>query len=655
MGLNKPFDRDMFVLDGLVMKNGWSLQLAKGQFGIFDTTKTSVNGLKAVSTFKGRPSNIKYELKVGRTDAPVTRSNSNKNFSSFPFTVKDIIDLKVSAPEKTKMSVDKVVVGYDGLNDDTAITFTPGTRYNMVVRLSGEPVGMLGYKQGYVDIPITMEADECPPYDSCQRCSDCGEVPALPIVKNAVETLRNFNLLGGVKASELIDATITKKCNTNPTLTSHDYKFHTLTLVDLGDDNSLALVQAQYPNYKVIRIDRQGVKSTYQLLAPSADTIVPYEQKLPSLIKGCEDCPSGYTEVAGGLIYAVSLEDDGEDKTADVQAIPYAVAGTAVKSETQNDGVGYYTVVLTQELTDAEITTWVDAHNTATIELVGEVASICQNGTVTTTNWVDGDTCQVAEVEYHITLPDNECGQNRLAELQAHYPELTISLEGTTGGCQTKYKAIVNSNLVCDACSPEFKDYFKGKAPSEYEGNKWVQVTDLDGSDCKVGILITGKEVSIYPDEYLKDTLGFVESSVKIQVSGGFEREVRAGEKASKVTDNNFSVKYLSKAVDRQNVGGRLWYLEDKGLTFFGGDLPHKDYVAKTLTGENTVVNPSAQYVDYAITIQRPIYSQSFNGTSKDINTYHIFVEVGKHKEVEDILNLLAAENGLAPVKAYAG
>ena len=651
MGLHKPFDRSFFVIGGKVMTSGGSLQLAKGQFGIFDTTKASPNGLEAVSSFKGKPKNTKYEIKVGKTDVPVTRSQSNKSYSSFPFKVSDVIDYKVSAPKRKEQEVDKVVVGYNGIDPNTAIKFTPGTHYNMVVRLSGESIGMLGYKNSYVDINVPIEAKECPPNDSCATCDICDEVEALPIVVEAIDFLKGYKLRGGVPVSEFIDVTPVKECTTSPALTEIPYKFMELTIDDLGDDSALAIVQAQYPNTKVVRVNRIGTKSVYQVVIPDSDSIADFQPKIGSLIKGCETCPSGYTATNEGYVYAITLEDNGQDKTSDVQSLPNAVAGTAEKAETQNDGVGFYTVVLSQKLSDSDLNAFVTANPTATVSFVSEVGALCDpNSQPASVAWTQGDSCNVVALEYKITLPDNTCGQDRLAELQAAYPDMGIQLEGTTGGCQTVYKGTVNSELVCDECNDIFKDYFHAKAPDAYDGVEWEQITDTLGTDCKVGILLKGKITEVHPDEHLIGELGFIDTSVNIQVSGGFISEVRATDNQ---VDAPFAVTYLSKAKTRHNLGGNLQDFEESSTTFFTGSQSHKDYVAKMLTGQTTNINYNAQYVDYALTVKRPYFSQGFAGTETDYITYHVFVEVGLHEEVEGLLNELASAAGLESVKAY--
>lgn len=59
MGLNKPFDRDFYLIDGAVKTSGGSLVLAKGQLAAIDQSKSTANGLAIVSSFAGKPKNKK--------------------------------------------------------------------------------------------------------------------------------------------------------------------------------------------------------------------------------------------------------------------------------------------------------------------------------------------------------------------------------------------------------------------------------------------------------------------------------------------------------------------------------------------------------------------------------------------------------------------
>jgi len=45
--------------------------------------------------------------------------------------------------------------------------------------------------------------------------------------------------------------------------------------------------------------------------------------------------------------------------------------------------------------------------------------------------------------------------------------------------------------------------------------------------------------------------------------------------------------------------------------------------------------------------------SQGFSGERNETFYYHFITEIGKHQDVEDILNQLATEAGAAPVQAF--
>lgn len=752
MGLHKPFDRHFILIEGAIKTTGGSLQVAKGEFGIFNVDETSVNGANAVSSFKGRAKNTKYEMRLGKTDLPVTRSQNNKSFSSFPFKVSDVLDLQVSAPNVTEQSVDEVIIGWNGIDDTTAFDFKTGERYKITVQLEGEFIGLLGYERNYVKIPIYMDADFCTPYNvECEACDPCADVEELPIVLDAIERLKTHFLKGQVPVSDFIEVTPIRECVTpGATVTEIPYDFYCLDVCDTGDEIALSLVQSQFSDYKVIRTDRKGATSSYQLLAPNSDGApADYSQTLASIIKGCEDCPAGYTEAEGGLIYAVTLEDEGVDESATVETLANAVAASAIKADAQNGGVGYYTVVLTAELSLADFNTFIAANPTATVDFVGSVESICENSTTTDTAWTACGSCNIIEQTYSLDLPDNVCGDNRLQEVRDAFPSLgvyigdgtgtitatltgasgtadvnvlgvdylatfntdltitaddfvtthavallaagvTVSaalgvltfvgawdlLEGTvvtvlnvsgdlagtatafvfnaivTGGCQTRYSTTVNSNLVCDECDDIFKDYFTSLAPGTYDGRMWILTSATsEGTNCKVGIRLKGKILEVHPDECLRDDLGFMDSSVQIRISGGYLTEVRANDEQ---VDDPFHTEYFSKWVRRSHLGGNLWNTEDRNRVFFTGEARHQDdIVARMFKGEESHLEVNKQYVDYALTMSRNTYSQSFSGTSNDDITYHIYAEVGRHEEVEDLLNSLAAQAGISPVQAF--
>src|SRR5690606_16002356 len=91
----------------------------------------------------------------------------------------------------------------------------------------------------------------------------------------------------------------------------------------------------------------------------------------------------------------------------------------------------------------------------------------------TTYDWSDtGETCVAVEQTYTIVLPDDDCGNNRLTEIQDAYPELTITA-GTSELCQTEYTTTVASEISCEGCSEQIQDLLRGNAPEPYDGVSW--------------------------------------------------------------------------------------------------------------------------------------------------------------------------------------
>lgn len=757
MGLNKAFDRSFFLIGGNVKTSGGSINLAKGEFAAVDLSQTTQNGVAIVPSFAGKPKDKKdFALRVGIEDKKPNRSYSNKSQSTMPFSLNDVVDLKVSAPTQTEQSVDEVIIGWDGITPGSEFKFQKGDAYfRLFLELKGDAIGYRGGKGNVEHVAINVEIPECDPFNNCEACDECETVDCKAIVTEAIERLRRKQLTGGNLVEEFIDITPVFDCDNAATAALVPYVYYTLEVCDTGTDAAKALVEAQY-DAPVIRIDRRGSTSTYQILLPGSEGApADYVQSIASLIKDCEDCPAGYVEVPGGFLYAITLEDDGTDQTAFIEAQLPVEIGTAIKSGNDN-GVGFYTAVSVDALTQLEINAFIVAANGAavgepTVELVGIVSDICTNGDLTPTGWVVGDTCNAVEEEWSIILPDNKCGEDRLAELNGAYQNLNIviadsdsstrELEITGGGagtstvtidgvvytinwntdaattateffndestnilaasgvtltnagagtltfsglttlvdaivftegdvlgtlaasvaiperaaCQTKYTTSVLSNIVCEECDPVFKDFYVTEAPESYEEIDWFEENNSDtepSGNCKCGIRFKSKAFVIDSDEALRDITGFVETSTQIRVAAGYPEEIREG--IGIIPKGVYEGKYLSRWVPRTHLAGNLRNMETEGRMYFQGLPYRKDYLGRLLRGETSNMEDQiAQYVQYTVTVQNSTYSQGFARRHSDNINYHFFVEVGRHNDLEAILNDLAANSGVSPVAAF--
>lgn len=755
MAIHKPWDRPFFVLGGSVMKNGFSLNLAEGQFGIFNVSKQTPRGTVAAESFKGFPRDNQFELKLGHKNAG-GRSQSDKNFSSFPFGLKDVLDVRVSVPKRKDDLVDDIIIGYNGIDPDTAIKLIPGDEKEIYIELTGRALEYIGAPEGILGITVPLSA----PLELADLCSPsqnlCSPVDMLPVITGAVDYIKSYEYKG-VPITEFMEVTpVIELAGINRTGTTTS-TLYTLQVCDTGDAGALALVQQQYGDLQVIRIARKGPISTYQV-AKFSPTTTPaalpaaYTQSLASIMKGCEDCPSGFTELPGGFLYAVSLEDDGVDQTTRIEALPGAIADTAVKADGQEFGVGFYTVVLEDKLTDAQFETFMTANPTAIVEFVDAIQPICENSTVTTAAWVAGESVSASTQAYTITLPDNECGESRLAELQVAFPNLditladsvnsnrTLTLTGTsgtanvsvggvnylatfatnltttannfvaahasaiqtatgatvtaengvitfrdatvgfpaititnattnlagtlsavaaiptTGGCQRMYRTTVPTNFLGEECDEIFVDTFRSEAPASYDGYKWkADYAEMDGTNGLYGIRLRGKKFKLASGEVFRDQIGYTEDSVKIQASGGYIRDFNLGvQNQRNIKDTPFAVTRLSNWTPRTHVAGNMLDMEREARTFFSGMHIDYDYMGRILTNnESNLIDLDAQLADYVISLRRTNFSQGLSSVKEEYIDFHVQVEVGRHQDVEDVLNALAAGAGLPGVQAF--
>jgi hypothetical protein len=431
-GIHSPFPRHFFTLDGSVLTSGGAKNLAKGQFTIVTPSKVGENGALVVSSFAGKSDAETYEMRLGTSKFPAIRTfPSSKPYSSEVFKIKDVVDVKAHFPRVSEQKFDDYIVGYNGISADSAIELEEDMTTVLDVVLWGEPVMYkTGKKEHVIKIHFGKDGDETNE----------------EMIQRAVENLKSQTLPGDIPITELVDISQVNSESVAPS--GEAYVFSSLTLVDEGDSNSLARVQAQYPDYQVLRTSRSGLQSIYSILHPVAEELDDYSAVTNAMyIKNCEDCIAGYSEVAGGFVYSISVEDDGADLSTTVDNIAGFQSGTVIRHGNKN-GRGIYTLITDDQVTEAEIATYVASTavlGTATVTLLGEVSDVCTDTDTVTTAWVDGDTCYASVEAYTIQLRDNECGESRLAELQAYYPDLTIE-EGNATGAATQAVTLSGSS-----------------------------------------------------------------------------------------------------------------------------------------------------------------------------------------------------------------
>ena len=662
MAIHRPYDRHIICPPHAKLEDVDSLLLQEGQIAIYDLAgEQTDNGLKAVMSLNGaRKDEQNYVIRVGKNEVVKSRNSDDKSYSTPAFAINEIIDVYASAPKSKEIKVDEVIFGYNGIDDNTAISASKGDRIPVTIRLSGRPFELLGYTRGEVEINDYIIFDSCPArIDACsEECDPCVEVDVLEAVLKTIERIKNQPIAGGGKVGDYVEIHPIHKCESEaPAVVEIPMNFYCMETCDTGDAYALAQLRAFYPGLKIERVGRSGAISKYQVMKEGAKP-ADYEKKLSSLMKGCEDCPEGYTEVKGGVIYAVTLQDDGADQSTVVESLEGAVAGTAIKGNGQNDAVGVYTVAVEKKLTKAQIEAFVEANPTATVSYVAATKDMCSNPEIETVSWNACGSCTISKEAYEITLPDNECGDSALEELKAAFPALEVKDYGTPGGCQHKFKGVVVTSMVCDECDEMFKDFYVSKAPEAFRGRNWKRLGAVagDGSvvadplpkNCKCGILFRGIDYMLSPSDCLIDKMTFEEGSVRIAVSGGYPDEQREG--VSTYYDP-IHTEYKQHWAPRTHLGANLLDMEKQQRMFFDFNHTHDNLMERIFSNEETRLDFLTQYADFALTISPARYSNGFGRVIDDHITIHFHVPYGAHEGIQELMDMLAASANVKPCK----
>lgn len=651
---HKPVDTFFFPLvDGNVKTTGGSLNLAVGQLAIVDLNQSATNaseGLKVLSDFSDLKANSKLQIRMGEPNDYVSRSENNKAINTMPFKLSDITNIYVDAPTRAGVKVDDFIIGYNG-KDGSELDISAGENEVIELTLKGDLIGMTGAKDCKEIFRVNLTAPlESERTKSTTAGAAANQWTMQELVRNAYTELKKKKIPGGHSITDYVDILLVD--STNGALTGQNETFYTLTVKDNGTQDDLGKVQGQYPTLKVERKEWDKGMTTYVTVAGSAPAA--YAPKKSFVLKGCDACPAGYTEIAQGTVYQVVLENDGADATTTVQALPGAVADSAVLNDVNGDTTTY-SVVLDNELTQAEIDTFVTANPTAQFELISsDVADLCASAAPATTAWVEGETCVRQTETYQIRVADTKCGASRLAELQAAYPELTITeVASSDTACQRTYQTSVVTNLICDnECDNIFRDLFESEAPADFENVSWTSSPITYNGAAKMGIRVRGKRSTLSGNEFLRDSMPFIDDSVEINLAGGFPMYTNESYLAG--TNDRFAVKILSRKAKAQNLGGNMRKYEEEAQMEHRGVYRYHDNFAKIALGQTTRFEGTTQYIDYGVTIAPLDIENNFAGAQTNARTYHFPVELGLQGPLEDLLNKLATARGLPQVQAVS-
>lgn len=635
-----------FHVVSTVLESGYDGNLAKGQLAVVKNKALKGKGKEVTADFDGMTQKDLIAFEIGEATTPnKQRTVEVPYISTGFFPIGNIVDIKAYAPSNVTLKLDHIEIGYDGINESTALFIPEGKAAVMDIVVEGLVASMFfGQESFIIQKRVYRAVGESMQAVTRRLVKELNEevIPTATGWASTTDVLSQFLEIG------VIDSTTTTTVGVNSV-------FSSLTLVNNGDSNALADVQAQYPNYTVVQTARDGDNTTYTIVRPQADpALASYVKTVVDVDgKGCAACLATYSLVDGGYVYHVSIEDDGVDLTTTLAGL--VTGETQLDKLGNKDGRGTYAIVMPAIMAQVAIDAIITARPEAEVKYLGEIKDVCSKTTTTTTAWVAGETCVATTKGFSIIVKDNDCGATRLPELQAAYPDLVITEDGVVGGCKRKYNTTVPTNIVCPECSPIFLQPFYGEAPDNFEGISWEAVEETFDADALMGITIKGKPFFMYPEIYEEDFVPFIETSLKVKSAsfGWREDDILNYTGSQYDVDLEFAkVVFVERAQDVNNLSQSHFGAEDEGKMFGTNKWKHKaNLFARTNLSEERILKYHKRLLKYVVEFRDQGLSQGSASRSDITHGFGIMVEEGKHEAIQTILSKLAAKVGLeAPI-----
>jgi len=648
MSLHQRDERHLLVSPtGKVLTEGGSHDVPLDVIAIAskDRHKVTKRGLALLKDFNGIDKNREQLTILGRRKKSTGRFGTDKSARTIDFTLNDVKRVFVSHPKVSEPKVDYFRIGWDGINPSTSLKFHKGQNFTFEVTFKGIAVTMFQESDCYT-AKATLLIPDGDDYDSCKEISgNCEPEDCREHTLRLVRQFQEMQLPLGRKFTDLFDIYPIFSAPTKATNVV-EYKEYVLGGCGFSGVSKESDVHAQYPGADITKDIFTGEYVIFQEASKEAPK--PFVTSFKSVVRGCDDCPEGYELVEGGYVYAVALEDDGEDRKDVVETLTGAKSGTARKTG-QNYGVGHYVVVTESILTAEELKTFVEANPTATVLTSGiEVQNFCQKDDCKAEfEWKERGTFKATKAKYRILIPD-DCKGARLEEMKSLHKDLDITLVESANCVSVFETEVVTTHDFDKGCNPEIvQKIYNSEAPKSRVFNRfWYPVVEegVEG-EALCGIEIKAKPFVINAQDCLVDELPFIVTSTRIT-------NIHFGQIAydSVFTKGDGSVKFnilqLERAQDLDNLGGNLRGLEEKGLFYFDDKTVVNGATGRALTGTQTRLEGLVQYSDVAVSVEKWNPS-GMNDKSLTAITYHILIPYGNTSEVEELFSKLAGAAGV--------
>lgn len=486
----RPYQNYFVFNTGSLATTGDTVDVGLGQLGIFDAktfqnlgTSPNFQVSKEIVLVQGTP-----DFSQMPEGAAIPNVTTKVTISGVRGKIKDFYVKKSRRPQNMI-----VTIGYDGIDPNKTLSAKKGETKQVFIKLSGQPISFF-----YPDVNAGLQqsfflGDHC--VDECSTSCEGDDVSGSLLADQLIREINNRKIVGGQPFSKYVRATkLIGGCETPSGYPTSEFTTYTLTVVDDGSQKALGLVQSQYVGLNVVRVKREGMVSTYQLVLPEGSPAPDdFNASLVAIVPNCEVCPDGYDLKEKLYVYKVVLKDNGN--AAALTTFRTSYGNTAIRLSYANGLSTYLAYSVTQ------VPTWTPIASAEQF-FVGEESSVCVLEDGTEISWVEGESCFKAKKVFQLTLKNDPCGQTKLADLQAIYGHLgTVSIVSTNGDtCVTLYQLEIHSdNLVCQDCDTTPYSYWKFTAPASFSNQAWTPVEgNVTGVGCSYGVKL--EAAFVYPE-----------------------------------------------------------------------------------------------------------------------------------------------------------
>lgn len=621
--------RDGFVSNtGTLLAQGATVEsLAVGQVGIADAK--SYTGVTS-PTYAKNKALILVQGTPDLGDLPLLSGVPNENDYSKLIKGKFLTGFRGKKAVRPRNEV--WTVGWSGDNADTDTLFAkPGEVKHLYIKLTGGPIDKLFSKQG-----ITRQFSvKSGAVDDCGE--PCTDVDCQDLVDQLTKAINSDPLIGaqGSQKNRLIKASSIVDCETPASVTTDtDYVF-VMTVCDNGDDVSLGLVQAQYPDDVVKRIGRSGSDSTYQIISDTNVEPTAYSNNGITVIPDCDSCPSGYTLTAAGFAYQVQRSDAGDAGALTSVKSDYSITGSEVGIRSNYEfGSSTYILISTTALTVSGVDI---------LTFLGESRSFCVLTTPSTVDWNANGTLTKFGKKFRLTIADDVCGTSRFADVQAAFSDLTVTEVDASGDCVHTFETTVFSQAVEEGCSLDTLVFEK---PQAFEGIEWVEVAGTYGTTCKCGVRIEVAFVNRITNECTFDKFPYEAETVHVQISS-FDPDYNASP-----DELQWAVKKIQSYQHPAGFGAHVRKQEQDFLSYRLKERSH-DPVVREIEGYSFQAVPDRYYDEYVLEFDFKYKVGGWAQEYTDAYSFSVYFPEGNGKNFENAINAYIASAAIQidPVK----